>query len=116
MTLQDLAMAMTAGLKEHGIIAIPGPPMNNQYATKLLVRMGDGSNLGAIKLYVGKRGPSLVADELHSCPPDVRSSILQVWERISGRPSAPSRGHDSFTIDPSIIQVWVDGACLQTPL
>jgi ribonuclease HI len=41
---------------------------------------------------------------------------LQVWERISGRPSAVPGGHESFPINPSIIQVWVDGACLQAPL
>ena len=116
MTLQDLADAMTTGLQEHGIIAIPGPSMNNQYATKLLVQMQNGPGLGAIKLYVGKRGPTLVSDELDSCPPEVRSHISQVWERVSGRRFAAPSGHDTLTIDPSVIQVWVDGACLQAPL
>lgn len=116
MTLQELAEAMTAGLQELGIIATPGPSMNNQYSTKLLLCIENGPSLGAVKLYVGKRGPSLVPDELHSCPPDVRSRILEVWERISGRPTGGSTGRDSFAIDPSVIQVWVDGACLKVPL
>lgn len=116
MTLQEWADAMTSALQEQGIIAMPGPPMNNRYATKLLLSIEDGLSLGAVKLYVGKRGPSLVPDELHSCPPDVRSRVLEIWERISGRPSAARRGSDTLTIDPSVIQVWVDGACLQAPL
>lgn len=116
MTLQELADAMTSGLQEQGIIAMSGPSMNNQYAAKLLVQIQDGPSLGALKLYVGKRGPTLVPDELHSCPPDVRSTITEVWQRISGQSSAVPRGHDTLTIDPSVIQVWVDGACLQAPL
>ncbi len=116
MTLQELADAMTSGLQEQGIIAMPGPSMNNQYAAKLLVQMQDGPSLGAIKLYVGKRGPTLVPDELHSCPPAIRSIITPVWQRISRERSAAARGHDTLTIDPSVIQVWVDGACLQAPL
>ena len=116
MTLQELADAMTSGLQEQGIIAMPGPSMNNQYAAKLLVQMQDGPSLGAIKLYVGKRGPTLVPDELHSCPPAIRSIITQVWQRISRESSAAARGHATLTIDPSVIQVWVDGACLQAPL
>lgn len=116
MTLQDLADAMTTGLQEHGIIAIPGPPMNNQYAMKLLVRMENGASLGAIKLYIGKRGLSLISDELRSCPQDIHSIITQAWERISGEASAAPRGRDLLAIDPSVIQVWVDGACLQAPL
>ncbi len=116
MTLQELADAMTSGLQEQGIIATPGPSMNNHYAAKLLVQIQNGPSLGAIKLYVGKRGPTLVPDELHSCPPDAQSRILEVWERISGRLSTSPSGRDSFAIDPSVIQVWVDGACLQAPL
>ncbi len=116
MTLEQLADAMTSGLQEQGIIATPGPSMNNQYATKLLLSIENGLSLGAVKLYVGKRGPSLVPDELHSCSPDVRLRILEAWERISGPSSAAANGRDSFAIDPSVIQVWVDGACLQAPL
>lgn len=116
MTLQKLADAMTRGLQEQGIIAMSGPSMNNHYAAKLLVQIQNGPSLGAIKLYVGKRGPTLVPDELHSCPPDVRSRILEVWERVSGRSAVAPTGLDSFAIDPSVIQVWVDGACLQAPL
>ena len=116
MTLQELADAMTSGLQEHGIIATPGPSMNNHYAAKLLVQMQNGPSLGALKLYVGKRRSTLVPDELHSCPPAIRSTIIQVWQRISGRNSAAPRGSDTLTIDPSVIQVWVDGACLQAPL
>jgi len=116
MTLQDLADAMTSGLQEHGIIASPGPSMNNPYATKLFIQMQNGPGLGAIKLYVGNRGSTLVPDELHSCPPAIRSTITEVWQRISGQSSAAPRGPDTLTIDPSVIQVWVDGACLQAPL
>lgn len=116
MTLQELADAMTSGLKEQGIIATPGPSMNNHYAAKLLVQMQNGPNLGAIKLYVGKRGSTLVPDELHSCPPAILATITQIWQRVSGGSSAAPRGHDTLTIDPSVIQVWVDGACLQAPL
>lgn len=53
MTLQKLADAMTSGLQEQGIIATPGPSMNNQYATKLLLSIENGLSLGAVKLYVG---------------------------------------------------------------
>jgi ribonuclease HI len=116
MTLDELADAMTSGLQEQGIMATPGPSMNNQYAAKLLVQMQNGPSLGAIKLYVGKRGPTLVPDELHSCPPAIRSTITEVWQRISRGNSATPRGRDTLSIDPSVIQVWVDGACLQAPL
>ncbi len=86
------------------------------YGQKLQVTDAAGHSLGMLKIYLGKKGPRLVEDELGFVGQADREAIAKAWSVCTGSalPShhriSPPTWSTTNTVD-----IWVDGAMLNSP-
>lgn len=119
MTATDIATTLVPALLRQGFAAVRhADPTPNGFAHKITLSEQEGPALGNIVIYAGHKGPRYTINELRHPTPHVQARLAQAWADIGlllTNATLPNTTTPSPTapVPADMIELWVDGACLQ---
>lgn len=116
MTATDIAQHFAKALRTQQLQAEAAPATTpNGYGHKITMSLSDGSPIGCLVVYAGKQGPRYTTNELKLITPEILDAIKNAWKVIEIQISTAVCYPEAspFAVPPDMVELWVDGACLQ---